>query len=53
MNEATDTTSRGSARAAKPQFGFFGEWVLHLMLATAVITAIVDGVAGLGGATIV
>jgi hypothetical protein len=54
VSEPRETTTRDTARVAKSHFGFFGEWVLHLVLATAVITAIVDSALNLnGGPTIV
>jgi hypothetical protein len=54
MSNATDLNTRAERRAAtKPSFGFFGEWVFHFVLFTAVIGALFQGAASLNSGTIV
>jgi hypothetical protein len=56
MSNATDLNTRGAHRAraaTKPSFGFFGEWVFHFVLFTAVIGALFQSAVSLNGVTIV
>jgi hypothetical protein len=48
MSKTTDPRNEHRT-AARPRFGFFGEWAFQFVLLTAVIAALFDGAASLNG----